>query len=193
MTIKTIALATAAFLLTANSASATRLDLSKEFCGARYCGLSSPSYIHTGYRHHAKRVHHKTHRHAKRIKIYKAKVVRVASLAPIQNEPISGLAEQAKRYLGMNARQVGVRLTLWCSAFIRKLTNASGVDDRAISWLRKQRTYLRVGAIAVMRHHVGIVTGITKNGDPILISGNHGHKVGIGRYPKERILAYVQL
>ena len=70
-------------------------------------------------------------------------------------------------------------------------TNASGVDDRAISWLRKPRTIARIGAIAVMPHHIGIVKGFDKRGNPILISGNHGHKVGIGAYPRGRILAYV--
>ena len=52
------------------------------------------------------------------------------------------------------------------------------------------------GAIAVMTRkgggHVGIVTGVDRNGNPILIAGNNGkRKVGISVYPKRRVIAYV--
>jgi hypothetical protein len=39
--------------------------------------------------------------------------------------------------------------------------------------------------------HVGIVSGFTKNGDPIVISGNHGHRVAESVYPRHRIRAWV--
>jgi hypothetical protein len=39
--------------------------------------------------------------------------------------------------------------------------------------------------------HVGVVSGIDPNGNPIIISGNHGHRVGEGVYPRGRIYAYV--
>ncbi len=45
------------------------------------------------------------------------------------------------------------------------------------------------GAIAVLRHHVGIVVRMTPRG-PLLISGNHRHRVGLGVYSARRILAY---
>ncbi|HET7411819.1 MAG TPA: TIGR02594 family protein, partial [Pararhizobium sp.] len=52
-----------------------------------------------------------------------------------------------------------------------------------------------VGAIAVMRRrgggHVGVVSGIDANGNPILISGNHNHTVAEAAYPRSRIVAYV--
>jgi hypothetical protein len=102
-----------------------------------------------------------------------------------------GLVGRARAYMGQTASQVGVRSTLWCSAFIRKLTGAPGVDDRAISWLSRPRTTPSVGAIAVMRHHVGIVTGFDSRGNPILVSGNHGRRVGEGVYSAHRIIAYV--
>jgi hypothetical protein len=54
----------------------------------------------------------------------------------------------------------------------------------------------RVGAIAVLTRgknggHVGIVTGVDANGNPIIISGNHGKRVGEATYPRNRVIAYV--
>ena len=47
----------------------------------------------------------------------------------------------------------------------------------------------QAGAIAVMPHHVGIVTAVGPD-YVVLLSGNHGHKVGVGRYAKNKIIAY---
>ena len=47
----------------------------------------------------------------------------------------------------------------------------------------------QVGAIAVMPHHVGIVTAVGSD-YVVLVSGNHGHKVGVGRYASNKIIAY---
>ena len=47
----------------------------------------------------------------------------------------------------------------------------------------------QVGAIAVMPHHVGIVTAVGPN-YVVLLSGNHAHKVGVGRYASNKIIAY---
>lgn len=47
----------------------------------------------------------------------------------------------------------------------------------------------RIGSIAVLRHHVGIVVGRTARG-PVLLSGNHSRRVGVGVYSARRILAY---
>jgi uncharacterized protein (TIGR02594 family) len=54
----------------------------------------------------------------------------------------------------------------------------------------------QVGAIAVMSRgrrggHVGVVSGIDPNGNPIVISGNHGRRVAESTYPRGRIYAYV--
>ena len=66
-----------------------------------------------------------------------------------------------------------------------------GTDDgRAISFARYGRpSGPQIGSIAVMRHHVGIVIGHASRG-PVLLSGNHGHRVGIGVYSARRIIAY---
>jgi uncharacterized protein (TIGR02594 family) len=54
---------------------------------------------------------------------------------------------------------------------------------------------MHVGAIAVMSRrgggHVGIVSGIDASGNPIIISGNHGHRVREAVYPRSRIYAFV--
>jgi uncharacterized protein (TIGR02594 family) len=53
----------------------------------------------------------------------------------------------------------------------------------------------QVGAIAVMGRrggsHVGVVSGIDRRGNPIIVSGNHGHRVAESVYPRGRIHAYV--
>ncbi|HEX7790895.1 MAG TPA: TIGR02594 family protein, partial [Afipia sp.] len=54
----------------------------------------------------------------------------------------------------------------------------------------------QVGTIAVMSRgrrggHVGIVSGIDAKGNPIVISGNHGHRVAEASYARGRIYAYV--
>jgi uncharacterized protein (TIGR02594 family) len=54
----------------------------------------------------------------------------------------------------------------------------------------------QVGAIAVMTRgkrggHVGVVSGVDGNGNPIIISGNHGGRVAEAVYPRGRIYAYV--
>lgn len=176
------------FIATSADAARSRLDLSREFCGDRYCG----QFVN----HQPDRAFKKAHKRSKIVtrKEIAKKPIQVASLGTTPaGEAPQGLLKKAEAYLGMTAHQIGVRSTLWCSAFIRKLSNATGVDDRAISWLRKPRThYGCINCIAVMAHHVGIVKGY-KNGNPILISGNYRRRVGIGVYSKNRILAYVTI
>ena len=52
-----------------------------------------------------------------------------------------------------------------------------------------------MGAIAVMGRrgggHVGVVSGVDPNGNPIVVSGNHNHTVAESVYPAGRISAYV--
>ena len=53
-----------------------------------------------------------------------------------------------------------------------------------------------VGAIAVLTRgkrggHVGVVSGVDEQGNPIIISGNHGQRVGEAIYPRSRVIAYV--
>ena len=54
----------------------------------------------------------------------------------------------------------------------------------------------QVGAIAVMGRrgggHVGVVSGIDANGNPIIVSGNHNHTVAAVGLSARPHLAYVE-
>jgi uncharacterized protein (TIGR02594 family) len=106
-----------------------------------------------------------------------------------------GTVDRARQFIGETAHQVGVRGTLWCSAFLRKVTGANDVDDRALSWEKHQRVAPQVGAVVTMGRrgggHVGVVSGFTAKGDPIVISGNHGGRVREAVYSRSRIRAWV--
>lgn len=114
--------------------------------------------------------------------------------------PDANLAERARAYVGQTAAEVGVRRSLWCAAFVNKITGGGTGSDLARSWLSKPRVAPAVGAIAVLSRgrggHVGVVSGFDGHGNPIIISGNHAgprgaRRVGIGTYPRARVLAYV--
>lgn len=68
-------------------------------------------------------------------------------------------------------------------------------SDLAFSFAKMPRTNMHVGAIAVMHRrgggHVGVVSGISRDGNPIIISGNHAGRVREAVYPRHRIAAFV--
>jgi uncharacterized protein (TIGR02594 family) len=110
---------------------------------------------------------------------------------------------EALRWKGANAAQVGVPAELWCADFmnfILKQTGEKGTGSRAARSFLKYGKPLdgpRVGAIVVFTRgkseltgHVGIVRGTDGDGNPIVISGNHGKKVAESVYPKHRVLGY---
>jgi uncharacterized protein (TIGR02594 family) len=123
----------------------------------------------------------------------------------VSNEPAatfsgfggSSLVAEARRYLGTNPTG---RRSLWCGAFMDKVlreTGHRGGGNLAKGYLNYGRRVFgpRVGAIAVMGRrgggHVGVVSGIDPNGNPIIVSGNHNHTVAESVYPRSRIIAYV--
>lgn len=89
----------------------------------------------------------------------------------------------------------------WCAKSVNLWLNSSGKrgcgGNSAVSCLQagKRLSGPQVGALAVMKHHVGIVKAV--NGNAVtLVSGNHaGHPgartVGVGNYSKSRIIGYV--
>jgi CHAP domain-containing protein len=99
----------------------------------------------------------------------------------------NSLVAEARKYIGTNPTGRG---SLWCgghagggnlaSAYARYGTRVGGPQ---------------VGAIAVMGRrgggHVGVVSGVDANGNPIIVSGNHNHTVAESVYPASRIQAYV--
>lgn len=106
----------------------------------------------------------------------------------------SAMIATARSYTGTNPTR---RSRQWCGEFMGLVVRKTGgrVPEgyaKASSWAKLPRTTMRVGAVAVMPHHVGIVTGQCENGDVRIVSGNHGRRVGEGCYPRKRIIAFVE-
>lgn len=106
-----------------------------------------------------------------------------------------GMISTARSYAGRNPTG---RSRQWCGEFMALVVRQSGgrVPEghaKASSWAKLPRTTERVGAVAVMPHHVGIVTGQCEGGGVKIVSGNFGRvKVGEGCIPRSRIIAFVQ-
>lgn len=105
----------------------------------------------------------------------------------------------AEGYKGTNPTR---KNSLWCADFMNLVLAQSGAKTSNSSMARSFATYgtrlsgPQIGAIAVLSRgkrggHVGIVKGIDARGNPIIISGNHGKRVGEGTYPRNRVIAYV--
>lgn len=109
----------------------------------------------------------------------------------------NALVTEARKYIGTNPTGRG---SLWCGAFmdlILKRTGHAGGGNLAKAYA-SYGTRVRgpqVGAIAVIGRrgggHVGVVSGVDPNGNPIVVSGNHNHTVAESVYPAGRISAYV--
>ena len=152
--------------------------------------LSLPTIADAKPRHHYRHHHHLHHaRH------HHPHVARGIVPGGIFSGFTGGLVERARADIGKTASQLGLRRSLWCSAYMNLITGGGTHSDLAVSWLGRPRTSAHVGAIAVVRsrrNHVGVVSGFDAHGNPIIISGNHGHRVGEGVYPRRAVIAYVQ-
>jgi uncharacterized protein (TIGR02594 family) len=110
----------------------------------------------------------------------------------------SNIVSVARRYIGGNPTG---RSSLWCARFMNFVLQRSGLhgtnSDMASSFAHYGHRISgpQVGAIAVMGRrgggHVGVVSGIDDHGNPIVVSGNHGHRVAESVYSRSRIYAYV--
>jgi uncharacterized protein (TIGR02594 family) len=110
----------------------------------------------------------------------------------------SGLVDEARHYLGTNPTSRG---SLWCARFMNMVLEKTGHQgtgsDLAASFARygARVSGPQVGAIAVMGRrgggHVGIITGMDAQGNPIMISGNNGNRVREAPVSRGRIYAYV--
>jgi uncharacterized protein (TIGR02594 family) len=126
-----------------------------------------------------------------------------------QNSDVGGfssnsLVAEARKYIGTNPTGRG---SLWCGAFmdlVLKRTGRPGGGNLASGYAHYGTRVAepQVGAIAVMGRrgggHVGVVTGIDANGNPIIVSGNTWNRSTGGRhnvaesvYPRGRISTYV--
>ncbi len=128
--------------------------------------------------------------------------VRHVSITREDHRPTSGwpaLVSEARKYMGTNPT---AKTRLWCATFMNMVlakTGYSGTNsDAAKSFAQYGRRISepKVGAIAVLTRgknggHVGVVSGVDANGNPIIISGNHNKRVGESVYPRGRVIAYV--
>lgn len=111
------------------------------------------------------------------------------------------LVTEARKYIGTNPTAMQRR---WCARFLNLVLNKTGYRGTGSDAARSFASYgrrinePRIGAIAVLSRgknqnlgHVGIVTGVDQNGNPVIISGNHGRRVAESTYPRGRVIAYV--
>lgn len=183
--------------------------------------LAKPSHPHRAHYQGHVRVHHVATRHSAHRQMARGyaphgrryRVVRMeAEAVSPPNQPFSGLfglsgssgsssssgvVAEARRYIGTNPTGRG---SLWCGAFmdmVLKRTGHPGGGNLASGYAHygTRVSAPQVGAIAVMGRrgggHVGVVSGFDTAGNPIIISGNHNHRVAESVYPRGRIYAYV--
>jgi uncharacterized protein (TIGR02594 family) len=107
------------------------------------------------------------------------------------------LVSEARKYIGTNPTGRG---SLWCGAFmdlVLKRTGHRGGGNLAKGYANygTRVSGPQVGAIAVLTRrgggHVGVVSGVDPNGNPIIVSGNHNRTVAESVYPAGRVTAYV--
>lgn len=116
-----------------------------------------------------------------------------------QAQRVPALVAEARKYMGTNPTD---RKRLWCATFMNFILARLGYDGtnsdaaKSFAYYGQRISKPRIGAIAVLRRgqnggHVGVVTGVDGQGNPIVISGNHNDRVGEGIYPRSRVIAYV--
>jgi uncharacterized protein (TIGR02594 family) len=175
-------------------------------CSLAVAAFSAPASARPHHRagHHAYVHHHKHHHHAHRHHRYRHHRHHHASRLDAAETGFSGggfvsnIVTEARRYIGGNPTG---RSRLWCARFMNMVLKRSGHrgtgSDMASSFAHYGRRVSgpQVGAIAVIGRrgggHVGVVSGVDRRGNPIIVSGNHGHRVAEAVYPRGRVYAYV--
>jgi uncharacterized protein (TIGR02594 family) len=140
-----------------------------------------------------------SHRAVRRASVRKAQIQAAAGgFTPVSGSfSAASLISTARSYLGTNPTG---RRSLWCGAFmdlVLKKNGHAGGGNLASAYAKygTRVSGPQIGAIAVMYRkgggHVGVVSGVDSNGNPIIISGNHNRTVAEAVYPRSRIFAYV--
>ena len=182
------------------------------FCSATIVSLASPASArqHHGSGHHAHayhRNHQVYHHHGRRFGRaggVAAPAFAMANVGPVTSSVAptgfgsSNVVDEARRYLGGNPTGRG---RLWCARFMNMVLQRTGHQGTGSDMARSFASYgqrisgPQVGAIAVMSRrgggHVGVVSGIDANGNPILVSGNNGNRVREAAISRGRVYAYV--
>lgn len=161
-------------------------------------GASRHFHAHHSKHHASKHYGHRYRHHARRGR-YAAAAAETSTSQGFGGFGGSDVVAEARRYIGGNPTG---RSRLWCARFMNFVLQRSGHKGTGSDMARSFASYgqriagPQVGAIAVMSRgrrggHVGIVSGIDAKGNPIVISGNHGHRVAEATYSRGRIYAYV--
>jgi uncharacterized protein (TIGR02594 family) len=198
-----LALCSAAFAATVTPASARSHHGAKRHAHAHDAG-------HHARRHYA----YRHHRHVARASRWDAGVAQMrerglaeanaslaSSAAPIATSAgfgSSNVVAEARRYIGGNPTGRG---SLWCARFMNMVLQHTGYHGTGSDMAGSFASYgqrisgPQIGAIAVMGRrgggHVGVVSGIDANGNPIIVSGNNGNRVREAPISRGRIYAYV--
>lgn len=153
------------------------------------------AHVHHHKHHHARHHHHRYRHYHHR---YRHTSQGAEETGFSGGGFVSNIVAEARRYIGGNPTG---RSRLWCARFMNMVLKRSGHQgtgsDMASSFAHYGRRVSgpQVGAIAVMGRrgggHVGVVSGVDRRGNPIIVSGNHGHRVAEAVYPRGRIYAYV--
>ncbi|UFZ03274.1 TIGR02594 family protein [Bradyrhizobium ontarionense] len=111
----------------------------------------------------------------------------------------SSVVSAARSFIG-SGNPTG-RRSLWCARFMNMVLERTGHHGTGSDMARSFASYgqrvsgPQVGAIAVMSRrgggHVGVVSGVDAQGNPIVISGNNGNRVRESAVSRGRIYAYV--
>jgi len=126
----------------------------------------------------------------------------IAERLAAAQKPAAGwpaLVAEARKYMGTNPTD---RKRLWCATFMNFVlakVGYSGTNSdaaKSFAYYGRRISKPKIGAIAVLTRgkrggHVGVVSGVDRSGNPIIISGNHNDRVGEGIYPRARVIAYV--
>lgn len=175
------------------------------FIGAIALVLAATGHAYSKPRHHVR--HHHIHLRPAEAPVFPVfwstiqpppavlkrpvRVARAVRPVPVSD---SSVVEAARSQVG-NGPVYG-RRNLWCARFVNYVLQRTGHrgtgSDLAWSFASLPRAGMQVGAIAVMRHHVGIVSGVSARGNPILISGNNAGRVRETEYPRSRVAAFVE-
>lgn len=149
------------------------------------------------HRHHRHHGHHRHHQQRVTVSVPTS----VPSIFSFHQSKGAAMLAEAERWIG-SKNPTGFRGP-WCGAFQAMVARKVGVEPpsgylQAKRWLGAGRRLSgpAIGAIAVITRrgggHVGLVSGVDADGDPIIVSGNHNRRVGVGVYSKSRVLAYVE-
>lgn len=90
----------------------------------------------------------------------------------------------------------------WCSSFVGAMFEYNGIKssryESARSWLawgeHIERSEVRFGDVVVFSRngggHVGLLVGITAEGNPIVLGGNQSNQVNVKVFDRKRVVGY---